>query len=208
MDTSAVLAATVSLVAIADPMGTLPVYLSLRSPDDVARHRQDGRQATLAVSLCLLGAALGGSRVLELFGVSIAGLRAAGGLLVTYSAFSMVEGDMPATDFSKGEQETAARLPGDDLSIYVPLSIPMVAGPGAIAATITLSSRPAVGLPGIAVAIAAVGVATFLTFSFARSWYRLLGDFGLRLVTRLFGIVVMAVGVQMVVAGVRELWTS
>lgn len=208
METEAVLAATAALAAIADPLAVLPVYLSSRRADDTERHRRDALHATAAVCICLGGSAVMGTRILDLFGVTVAGLRAAGGLLVTISAFSMVQGDMPSSDFSEDEAAVAKGRPDDALSIYVPLSIPMVAGPGAITSTITLTAREGVGLPGIAVAIAVTGAFTFLTFCFARAWYRLLGDFGLRLMTRLFGILVMAVGVQMVVAGVRELWNA
>lgn len=208
MQTEAVLAATAALAAIADPLAVLPVYLSSRRPDDTERHRRDALHATMAVCLCLGGAAVLGTRILDVFGVTVAGLRAAGGLLVTLSAFSMVQGDIAPSDFSEDEAEVAKKRSDDDLSIYVPLSIPMVAGPGAITTTITLTAREGVGLPGIAVAVAVTGVFTFVTFCFARGWYRVLGDFGLRLMTRLFGILVMAVGVQMVVAGVRELWVS
>ncbi len=200
--------AVVSLVAIANPFVALPVYLDLRGGEskDPSRNHRDAGHAALAVGACLALSVVTGTAILNAFGVSVAGLRAAGGLIVTFMAFHMVQGEQPGAQFSKGDQALAEKH--GDLSIYVPLSIPLIAGPGAITTAISLAANPHVG---IGRALAAVGVDAaliFVTVYFARFFYRLLGDFGLRLLTRIFGLLVMGVGVQMTVSGVYDLWAS
>ncbi len=208
--THTIVTATVSLVAIANPFVALPVYLNLRGGEsaDPGRTRRDAGRAALAVGLCLALSVVAGTAVLHAFGVSVAGLRTAGGLIVTLMAFHMVQGEQPGPQFSKGDERVAQKHSDEDLSIYVPLSIPLIAGPGAITTAISLAAGPRVGTGGALVAVLVDAVLVFLTIFFARFLYRLLGDFGLRLLTRIFGLLVMGVGVQMTVAGVRQLWTT
>ncbi|HKK28055.1 MAG TPA: MarC family protein [Gemmatimonadota bacterium] len=206
--TTGTLGAAAALIAIANPLGALPVYLALRAHGDPAEHRGDAWRSALAVGITLAACALVGTRVLDAFGVQVAGLRAAGGLIITAMAFSMVQGERPGAQFSRGDQEVAASHEEASFGIYVPLSIPLIAGPGAMTTTITLAASPEVGVPATLAAVAAVCLLVFLTVFFARTWHRVLGDFGLRLATRILGLLVMAVGVQMVVAGVRELWAG
>lgn len=202
-----VLGAVGALVAIANPLGALPVYLSQRDPADADRHRRDGWRAGLAVGISLGVCALAGTEILGAFGVRVAGLRAAGGLIITFMAFHMVQGERPAAQHGSGDRALLDRRE-QDLGIYVPLSIPLIAGPGAITTAIALAADPRVGIAATLVATAAVALLTWATFHFAGFWHRVLGDFGLRLLTRILGLLVMAVGVQMIVSGVRELWTS
>jgi len=202
------LGAIATLVAIANPLGALPVYLALRSPKDARAHRSDAWRSAMAVGITLALCAVIGTRILDAFGVSVAGLRAAGGLIVTAMAFSMVQGERPGAQFSSGDQQVAASREQAEFGIYVPLSIPLIAGPGAITTTITLAAGPEAGLGSTLIAVLAVSILVFITLFFARAWHRILGDFGLRLATRILGLLVMAVGVQMVVSGVKQLWVG
>lgn len=202
-----IVGAVAALVAIANPLGALPVYFATRDPADGLRHRAEAWRAALAVGLGLGVCAVAGSEILAAFGVRVAGLRAAGGLIITFMAFSMVQGERSPAQHSRGDDRAASRQE-QDLSIYVPLSIPLIAGPGAITTAIALGATPSVGVSSTLVAVAVVAGLTWATFFFARTWHRVLGDFGVRLLTRLLGLLVMAVGVQMIVSGVKELWTS
>jgi len=209
MTTEALLSAFVILLVTIDPIGLLPIFLTLTfGMSDVQRRRV----ATLAVliALCvLLFFAIAGEAFLRLLGIGIPALQIAGGLLLFWIAFEMVferRGDR--------KQETANVAVSEDHIVNIaafPLAIPLIAGPGSITASVLLTTKfdgAASGVAIVAALQAAVLMLTFLCFLLAGRLAQLLGKTGSVVLTRLLGIVLAALAVQTVITGVETLVTG
>lgn len=205
--TQEVIISTATLIAIADPLGALTVYLGMRPKQSSRRHFADAGRVAFTVGLCLFVAAVAGTMILRAFSVELAGLTTAGGILLVTMAYYMVQGERPEAKYAGNKDNPEESYRDEKASLYMPFSIPFIAGPGAIATCIAFASKPGVELGGTLQAIGVLTLLVFFTLWFAGFWSRLLGDFGIRLMTRLLGLLVMAVGIQMTVAGVKELWS-
>ena len=185
----------VTLAVIMDPVGAAPVFLAITSGLTSAQRRAAALRATLAAGALIILFALTGQLVFDYLDVSIESLSIAGGLLLLLVALEMLRGiDTP----TGGAAEDVA---------LVPLATPLVAGPGAIATVIVLSrqhpdtaGRAAVLLGAIA-AIATVG----LTLLAAERLGRVLPDAIIAFLTRVFGLLLSAIAVELVVEGVTDL---
>ncbi len=185
----------VTLAVIMDPIGAAPVFLAITRGLGTAQRRAAAIRATLAAGALIILFALTGQLVFEYLDVSIESLSIAGGLLLLLVALEMLRGiDTP----SGGAAEDVA---------LVPLATPLVAGPGAIATVIVLSRQnPDTGgraavLLGALAAIATVG----LTLLAAERLGRLLPDAIIAFLTRVFGVLLSAIAVELVVEGVTDL---
>ena len=182
----------VTLVVITDPIGNAPIFLTVTrrlSPDE---RRRAAVRAVIAAGALIVGFAIFGELVLRYLHVTIESLSIAGGLLLLLVALEMLRG----TDFPTGEAEDVA---------LVPLATPLVAGPGAIATAMVLwRSHPHVGghvavLAGIVAAVACVGAALLV----AERVTRAVRPSVIAFLTRVFGLLLSAIAVQLVVDGVE-----
>jgi multiple antibiotic resistance protein len=161
------------------------------------------RKVALYSLLVMLVALWVGSFVLAFFGISVAGLRVAGGLVIAASAWHLLNGP--------DRQETDAPSPAgstyQDIAV-VPLTIPLTAGPGTISVAIALGSEhPAFALPffiGMTFAAAAMAIVIWITYRSADRIARLMGPVGSRTVTRLVGFLLLCIGVQVLITGVVD----
>ncbi len=180
----------VTLLVIMDPAGTAPVFVGLTRRMTPRQRSWAAVRAILAAGSLIIGFALFGGILLDYLGVSLGSLSIAGGLLLLLVALEMLRGiDTP---------------PDEDGDVaLVPLATPLVAGPGAIATIIVLSrQRPEVAVITGAVA-ALVAMAGFLLL--AGSIARLVPAAWLHFLTRVFGLLLAAIAVQLVVEGIHAL---
>ena len=184
----------VTLVVITDPIGNAPIFLAVTRRLSPAGRQRAAIQAVIAAGALILGFAVFGELVLRYLHVAIGSLSIAGGLLLLLVALEMLRG----TDFPTGE--------ADDVAL-VPLATPLVAGPGAIATAMVLwrshphpSGHLAV-IAGIVAAVACVGVALLVAERVTRAVRPSIIAF----LTRVFGLLLSAIAVQLVVNGVRSL---
>ncbi len=181
----------VTLFVIIDPAGTVPVFLSLtRGRSDHDRKRL-AWQATIVAFGVIVVFALFGRTILDYLGVGLPALEGAGGLLLLLVALQLLTG--------KAAEPTAAELERANVA-FVPLGTPLLAGPGAIVATMLFVQRvhgPADGF-ALAAAIIAAAVAVWLPMRFALVVHRVLTDSGVELVTRVAGLLLAAIAVQLV----------
>lgn len=195
------LQALVSLTAITNPIGSAPLFLTIVARLSTQQKIRAAGQAAIAVFVILAGAAIGGRTVLELFGISLDAFRMAGGLIVILVGLEMLRGNL-----SEVQHDHAAPEDTED-RIFVPFAMPLVAGPGAIATVITLSVAypKRAYLPLIALA-AALGSALVLwiTLRIASSRERLVTPRAERIFTRFMGLILVAVGFQLGLLGVRD----
>ncbi len=201
-----VLFAAVPLMAIVNPIAQVAVFL------DVSRNRsQPGRHAAalevaLGVWLVLTVAAVAGLLLLDVLGIEMAAFRAAGGLLLVVMGLEMLQGREP-------DAHGAERSPDDaEDALWVPLVMPLLAGPGAIVTTITLAVREAYSVWFVPLAtIVAVTVAAlfvFLVLSLAVFVSEHVRGRGARILTRFSGLILVAIGFQMGFTGIAEFFAA
>jgi multiple antibiotic resistance protein len=184
----------VTLTVIMDPVGVAPIFIACTAPLPEEQRRRAAIRAVLAAGGLIIGFALFGGAVLDYLDVSVDSLSIAGGLLLLLVALEMLRGmDYP-------DEASAA----EDVAL-VPIATPLLAGPGAIATVIVLTrSHHGFGgkasvLIGILGALAVVGVGMLA----AERLSHLLPESLIHFLTRVFGLVLSAIAVQLVVNGVR-----
>jgi len=196
-----------TLFVTIDPVAIAPIFIVLTDGLDAPTRRTMALRGAVTSWLILLGFALAGRPVLDFLGISQAAFRIAGGLLLFWTAVEMVFGGRyeRRARQATGEDPAAIRLERMRAAIF-PLAIPLVAGPGAISATILLASRSrsAVAFAGLLLIITALIGLCFLVFLAAGRIDRFLGDTGRTVLTRLLGIILAALAVQFVLAGLAE----
>lgn len=191
----------VTLFLIIDPLGLLPVFISLTQGRSAGRYGVAGR-ATLIAVLILSVFGFAGESLLKFIGISMPAFRISGGLLLFLTAVEML--------FNKRRQrrdKQAEDTPHDDPSVF-PLATPLIAGPGAMATMILLvgdmNDDPSRTLIVFAAMISVVAF-TFLLFLTSGPVERLLGKTGINVITRLMGMLLAALSVQFVVDGLKGL---
>jgi multiple antibiotic resistance protein len=186
--------AFVTLFVIMDPIGTVPLFLSLTGGFTPDRIRRAARQAVLVSFLVITVFAFFGQRILAYLHVSLPALQCAGGLLLLLVALELLTG--------RGDEPMRA---GDANVALVPLGTPLLAGPGAIVATMVFSKRvhDAGDFTAVAVAVVVVHLCIWVAMSFSVPILRLLRESGIVLVTRIAGLLLSAIAVQLVADAVH-----
>ncbi|CAO96628.1 YchE family NAAT transporter [Erwinia tasmaniensis] len=205
LDLSVYIKFFVGLFALVNPIGIIPVFISMtRDQIPAARHKTN-LTANLSVAIILWTALFLGDGILHIFGISIDSFRIAGGILVVTIAMSMISGKLGEDKQNKQEKsETAIR---ESIGV-VPLALPLMAGPGAISSTIVWSTRynSWQNLLGFSLAIALFASCCWLLFRAAPLLVRALGQTGINVVTRIMGLLLMALGIEFMVTGIRALF--
>ncbi|MFV0464246.1 MAG: MarC family protein [Nostocoides sp.] len=179
----------VTLLVIMDPPGAIPVFLGLTRLLDRDAQKAAAARASLVALVVIAGFAVFGQRILDYLHISLPALQGAGGLLLL----------IVALDLLTGSESEELRDAGVNVAL-VPLGTPLLAGPGAIVATMLAVQQAdgAVGLLTVGLALmAALGV-VWLTLHFAGALKRVLKDSGIVLLTRIAGLLLSAIAVQMI----------
>jgi len=203
--------ALVTLFVTIDPLGLAPIFVGLTRGMTRDQRRQTAIRATITAALILYAFALVGEGLLGFLGISLAAFRIAGGLMLFWIGFEMVferRDQRKLASAAKAIEDERMHDPGDiqHLAIF-PLAIPLMAGPGAISATILIaaSAPSALGTIGLLAIIAALVGACLAVFLLAGPLDRLLGNTGRIVLTRLLGVLLAALAVQFVADGVTEI---
>jgi MarC family membrane protein len=200
-----VISAFVTLFVVVDPIGLVPTFIGITEGLSESLRRQVAVRAALIAAGILVGAALVGDRLLAALAISLAAFRIAGGLLLFWIAAEMVLGVRMRREGEVAEHAVEERA--RNIAAF-PLAIPLMAGPGAITATVLLAQRAEerfVLLPlliGVVLVIAAACLAAFLLAARIGS---VMGVTGNIVLSRLLGILLAALAVQYVVDGMRTI---
>jgi len=199
------LAILIPLLIIMDPIGNLPLFLSFTADNSVAEQRRMAAQACVASAVVLLIFALVGDGLLALFGITIPAFQIAGGFVFFIYATQMLALFPSGLKSSVDEEREGLRKHNIAL---VPLAIPMLAGPGAITAVLVWRQQMNDGeqIWPLVVAIFISCLVVYLALHFADLLRRLLGVGGIRVVTRLMGLLLAVIAVQFMVNGVTALF--
>ncbi len=188
-----------TVLVIMDPIGNIPIFLALTKGQSLPQRRRAAALSSTVAGAVILAFALGGQQVLQLLGISLESLQVAGGLLLLVIALELLR---PAGG-------TSTMAAGDSNIALVPLGTPLLAGPGAIAATM-LYTRQADDLGGslsVVFALVAVLGVIYLALRYASVFARVLRDNGIELLSRVMGLLVAAIAVQLVARAV-EAWIT
>lgn len=199
------ISAFVTLVIVLDPIGLAPTFVAITHGMPRPARRQVAIRASLIAAAILAGAALIGHWLLATVGITLPAFRIAGGLLLFSIASEMVFGLRIQRQSETAEQALEEQV--RNIAAF-PLAIPLMAGPGAITATVLLAGR-AEGQPAMLAALIGVIVVAIaiclLAFLAATRIEKLLGITGNVVLSRLLGVLLAALAVQFVVDGVRAL---
>ncbi|CCP03369.1 Putative NAAT family transporter [Erwinia amylovora Ea644] len=205
LDLSGYIKFFVGLFALVNPIGIIPIFISMTRDQVPAARNKTNLTANLSVAIILWTALFLGDGILHIFGISIDSFRIAGGILVVTIAMSMISGKLGEDKQNKQEKtETANR---ESIGV-VPLALPLMAGPGAISSTIVWSTRyySWQNLLGFSLAIALFACCCWLLFRAAPLMVRALGQTGINVVTRIMGLLLMALGIEFMVTGIRAMF--
>lgn len=194
-----------TLLAIINPFEVLPVFLKLLQEKDAAEHRRVALNACLYATGLSLFFLIFGTLLLRLFGVPLSMIRIAGGIVLMRIGFDLFS-PPPA-----GQGAGAAQAAEEDSNIaFMPLAMPLMFGPGAIAtilgmaASVRHSGNEMGSFAAIVAAILATMIVTFLCLVFAGSLAKRLGATGIDAITRIVGFFVSAMGVGLIFNGIIE----
>jgi multiple antibiotic resistance protein len=195
----------VGIFAILNPLGVIPIYLSMMSDRRPEVMHRTALKAAIAVAVILTLSVWVGDGMLSFFGIGIPAFRIAGGLLVLIIAIAMFDARTSPARHTAAEQIEAEAK--NDIAV-VPLAIPLLAGPGAISLAI-VDAHQAANLAGkFAFSLGIVGVAiiVWLVLRLAEPIGERLGTGGLNIATRVMGLILAAMAVQFMAEGMLELF--
>jgi multiple antibiotic resistance protein len=200
--------ALVTLFVVVDPVGLAPTFVAVTDGLPQRARRSVALRASVIAGAILIGTALIGDWLLRALGISLPAFRIAGGLLLFAIAFDMVFGTRMRREGRAAEDAVEEHV--RNIAAF-PLAIPLLAGPGAITATVLLAGRSNGDLlltGSLLAVIVLVALSCFVVFFFAGQISRLLGLTGNIVLSRLLGVLLAALAVQFVVDGIRSLLGS
>lgn len=188
------------IFAIIDPFGYVPVFLSMTANDSDSQRRKMLKKACMTAFAVLTISTFLGNYILHFFGISIPALQISGGLILLVIGFEMLKVIPVAEKLSPSEVSEGAQK--EDISI-IPLAIPMLSGPASIATVVVLSSHSqSVSVyPAIVISIFLTLLFTYLILRSAGRVLKYIGGTGLKVMTRVMGLLICAMAVQFVING-------
>ena len=191
-----------SFFTLTNPLGTMPVFLTMTNGMNDHERKAIVRRATIVSFITLMVFTFSGQFLFKFFGISSNGFRIAGGFIIFKIGFDMLQARYSNAKLKEEEVKTYA----DDISI-TPLAIPMLCGPGAIANAIMLMDDASTlslkcTLIGI---IALVYFITFLILQASTRLVRILGETGNNVMMRLMGLILMVIAVECFVSGLKPI---
>ncbi|MDX1581599.1 MAG: MarC family NAAT transporter [Alphaproteobacteria bacterium] len=201
-----ILGTVIALLPIANPFSTAALFLGLTTGQSSEEREVQARRACLYMAAILITFLVAGTLIMRLFGISLPGIRMAGGLMVAMIGFRMLH---PAEEEDVSEDVKRDSRRRDDIS-FMPLAMPSLSGPGAIAVTIGLAAQSEGVINHIAIAVGIIASAAVCYFALraATPVVKFLGPTGLDALTRIMGFLLLCIGVQFIVTGVNGFITD
>jgi multiple antibiotic resistance protein len=200
-----ILGTVIALLPIINPFASTPVFLAITEGDTEVQRERQARRGCLYMVAILVLSLIGGTFIMNFFGISIPGLRIAGGLLVSGIGLSMLSSRTPAQE----ERERDAARAKRDIS-FTPLAMPMLSGPGSIAVTIGFTSlaETPVDYAAIILGIIVVAFISYLVLRISSRIVLVIGINGMSALTKIMGFLLLCIGIQFVVNGLLGVATD
>lgn len=196
-----IIAALAALLPIINPFSTAPLFLAMTEGDTDEERMAQARRGVIYMIAILTSFLVGGSFIMNFFGLSLPGLRIAGGILVAGVGMRML---YPKDDHEQTPAEKAEGRAKADIS-FTPLAMPSLSGPGAISVTIGLTSLADGWLDyvRIFVGILIVAAIVYAVLRLSTRLVKVMGVNGLHAMTKIMGFLILCVGIQFVVRGIQ-----
>jgi len=197
----------ISLCALVNPIGMIPIFTSMTSNQSIIERNKTNLMANLSVSIILCISLFLGNTILNIFGISINSFRISGGILVIIIALSMISGKL-ISNMKNNKKSTNSDV-SENIAV-VPLAMPLIAGPGAISSTIVWSTNYSSwqNMFGCTLVIIIFSILCWLLFKAAPFFVCILGDTGINIITRIMGLLLMALGVEFIVTGIQAIFIN
>lgn len=189
---------------VVDPVGVVPIFLAITKGDSETKMRRTALRACIVAGGLLSFFAVFGGVIFQVFGVSLAAFRVAGGILLLITSLDMLRARPSETRTTPSEEQEGVAK--EDVAL-VPLAMPLLAGPGAIASAMVLMSKgesPLMGLPVLA-AIVLTFVAAYFILRASHLVQRVLKQSGVAILERVMGLILAAIAVQFMADGAKDL---
>jgi len=198
------LSAFAGLFAVMNPLANTPIFLSLTGGDTRDVQKKVAKKAMVATFLIVVVFIILGQVIFRLFGVTLPAFRITGGILIALIGYQMLQGKSSTVHQQTPEEQDCN--PDEALNVAItPLAIPILAGPGTIVTAMSFAGDK--GPLPVVTTLAAFALLCLITYGFFLSGERLvelLGKNGLTVITRLMGLILATIGVQMVILGVTQ----
>jgi multiple antibiotic resistance protein len=195
-----------ALFPIVDPIGAIPVFLAITERDSVHYRNYQLRKACLYVFGILTLFLVAGNIIMKFFGISIPGIRIAGGLILFRIAQDMLQAK---PKYKQSQKEHLESVHKTDVS-FTPLAMPLLSGPGAIAVTLGLTTLVDQWYEYFLIigAIGAIAISCWVILQASTKMTTLLGITGMNIITRMMGFLILCVSIQFVINGVLNIITD
>ncbi|WP_445664098.1 MarC family NAAT transporter [Fodinibius sp. AD559] len=197
------IAAFTSIISVANPLAAMPVFLSLTDHNSDNERIYVAKKSSFYMFLVLIIFLLIGTYIMSFFGISLPGIRIAGGLIILRAAYAMLNPDVSEKKISDEAQEAAKDK--EDIS-FSPMAMPMLSGPGSIAVVIGLASQ-ARGVFDLLITSGAIVLVALISYGVLRLApfsAKYIGPTGMNAITRMMGFIAMAIGVQFILNGISS----
>ncbi|HXY29350.1 MAG TPA: MarC family protein [Gemmatimonadaceae bacterium] len=191
-----------SIFFIVDPVAVIPSYLVITQNETPEQRRRTAARACVAAAVLMIVFAFAGRAIFRVFGITLAAFKVAGGLILLLVAMDMLRGER---NTQEGAEEIVEGREKEDVA-FTPLAMPMLAGPGAISTVMVLAGQ-AVNITqqvSVLVAILLTALLSWLSLRLSDQLMAHIGQTGIRVMTRIMGLLLASVAVQFVISGAKE----
>lgn len=205
IDSAALFKVTLALFAIVNPIGSVPIFISATDGWSNADRAKTAKTVAVTVFIVLAISAFIGDQILSFFGISIPSFQVGGGILLMLIAISMMHGKQSGTRQTPEEAQTLAER---EVIAIVPLSIPLLAGPGAISSMIIAAQQNSsfIGHLSLMLPVLIICFIIWITLRLSVGISHQLGSIGINIVTRLMGLILAAMAVEFIAHGLIGLF--
>ncbi len=185
--------------AILNPLGNMPVFISLTTADDPKVNRSIAKEALVISTIIVILFALVGKYIFDLFGINLSALRIIGGIVIAIIGYDMLKGKSYSLQHNVDPKNP--RIDQQMSVAITPLAMPVLAGPGTIATAMNLADKhnPLI----VILSFAILAFLTYFLFIYGELIIKKLGQNLLTVITRLMGLILAVIGTDMVIAGLK-----
>ena len=192
---------TIAMIAIVDPIGCLPLFLSLTSQHKKINKKNVVKMTAITVFIILVTSLFLGDKILNMFGITMPSFQICGGILLLIMAISMMLGKHQIIE--SGQDGKSDK----ELIAFVPLSIPLLAGPGAMSHMIIAAHQAPnfINQTFLLLPCLAVSLLIWITLSFAENISKVIGTIGTKIITRVMGLLLGSMAIEFITRGVLDI---
>ena len=192
---------TIALIAIVDPIGCLPLFLSLTGQHKKINKKNIVKMTAITVFIILVTSLFLGDKILNMFGITMPSFQICGGILLLIMAISMMLGKHQIIESGQNGKSDK------ELIAFVPLSIPLLAGPGAMSNMIIAAHQAPnlINQSFLILPCLAVSLLIWLTLSFAENISNVIGAIGTKIITRVMGLLLGSMAIEFITRGVLDI---